>query len=129
VPIFFVVMGMLVDFKAMKELLVFGLVISGFAIVSKVLGSGIPALAVGFNRRGAFRIGIGMLPRGEVALIVAGVGLASGIIESDIFGVAIMMTLITTLMAPIILVPAFGKGGSGRKKSKLKPIHSELAEE
>jgi Kef-type K+ transport system membrane component KefB len=70
-----------------------------------------------------------MLPRGEVALIVAGVGLASGVIESDIFGVAIMMTLITTIMSPIILVPAFSKGGGGRKESKLKPIHSELAEE
>lgn len=133
VPVFFVVMGMLVDFKAMGHLLVFGLVISGFAVVSKVFGCGIPALGVGFNRRGAFRIGMGMLPRGEVALIIAGVGLSTGVIGRDIFGVSIMMTLITTILAPIILVPAFRKGGSGRKKDDdkdgLKPIHSELAEE
>jgi Kef-type K+ transport system membrane component KefB len=84
--------------------------------VSKVLGSGLPALAVGFNRRGAFRIAIGMLPRGEVALIIAGIGLTEGVIGHDIFGVAILMTIVTTLIAPIILVPAFTSGGSGLRK-------------
>jgi Kef-type K+ transport system membrane component KefB len=118
VPIFFVVMGMLVDFGAMTNVLLFGLVISLLAIVSKVFGCGIPALAVGFNRIGGFRIGIGMLPRGEVALIVAGVGLASGAIDLDIFGVSIMMTFITTLMAPIILVPIFKKGGEGKRQKE-----------
>ncbi len=118
VPIFFVVMGMLVDFGAMKEVLLFGTVISALAIVSKVFGCGIPALAVGFNRVGGFRVGIGMLPRGEVALIVAGVGLASGAISLDIFGVSIMMTFVTTLMAPIILVPIFQKGGDGKRNKE-----------
>ncbi len=120
VPVFFVVMGMLVDFAAMKPLLIFGLVISGLAVVSKLFGCGIPALGVGFNMRGAFRIGIGMLPRGEVALIVAGVGLATGVIESDVFGVSILMTLITTIIAPIILVPAFKKGGEGKRHKEIE---------
>jgi len=115
VPVFFVVMGMLVDFSAMSHVLLFGAVISLLATVSKVLGCGIPALAVGFNRVGALRIGIGMLPRGEVALIVAGVGLASGAIPLDIFGVSIMMTFVTTLMAPIFLVPVFRGGGEGKR--------------
>ena len=53
-----------------------------------------------------------------MALIIAGVGLSRGIIGQDIFGVAIMMTVITTLIAPIILVPAFLKGGSGRRKRR-----------
>jgi Kef-type K+ transport system membrane component KefB len=57
-----------------------------------------------------------MLPRGEVALIVAGVGIAEGIIDQTIFGVSILMTLITTLLAPIFLVPAFQAGGSGLRK-------------
>lgn len=116
VPVFFVVMGMLVDFRAMSHHLLFALVITGLAIVSKIFGCGIPALGVGFNGRGAMRVGIGMLPRGEVALIVAGVGLAAGVIKSDIFGVAIMMTLVTTILAPIFLVPAFLKGGEGKRK-------------
>ena len=115
VPIFFVVMGMMVDVTAMKSVITFGIVLSILAIISKVAGSGIPALAVGFNRRGAWRIGIGMLPRGEVALIISGIGLSRGIIGSDIFGVAIMMTVITTLVAPIILVPAFKNGGQGTR--------------
>jgi Kef-type K+ transport system membrane component KefB len=116
VPVFFTVMGMLVNFQAMQGAVLFGLVISGLAIITKLFGAGLPALAVGFNKVGGLRIGIGMLPRGEVALIVAGVGLSAGVINSTEFGVAIMMTLITTLIAPIVLVPAFQKGGVGTKK-------------
>jgi Kef-type K+ transport system membrane component KefB len=116
VPVFFVVLGMLVDFSAMRGAMIFGLTISLLAIISKVAGCGAPALGVGFNARGSWRIGIGMLPRGEVALIVAGVGIAEGIIDSTIFGVSILMTMITTLLAPIFLVPAFQKGGSGLRK-------------
>jgi Kef-type K+ transport system membrane component KefB len=115
VPIFFVVMGMLVNISALGGVLLFGAVLSVLAILGKVLGSGLPALGVGFNRWGAGRIGIGMLPRGEVALIIAGVGLARGIIGSDLFGVSIMMTFVTTLLSPIILVPLFRRGGSGRR--------------
>lgn len=115
VPIFFVVMGMMVDVGAMGGVLVFGLVVSALAVLGKVVGCGLPALAVGFNRVGAWRIGIGMLPRGEVGLIIAGIGLSRGIIEADVFGVAIMMTVVTTFLAPVILIPAFKKGGSGRR--------------
>jgi len=116
VPIFFVFMGMLVDFSAMRLALAFGLVISALAIVSKIVGCGLPSLCLGFNKIGALRIGIGMLPRGEVALIVAGVALTRGIVGSDIFGVAIMMTVVTTVLAPILLVPAFKGSQSGRRK-------------
>ena len=115
VPIFFVVMGMLVDVSAMGGVLGFGAVLTALAIVSKLVGSGVPALAVGFNNRGAWRIGLGMLPRGEVALIIAGIGLSRGVINQDEFGVAIMMTIVTTLIAPILLVPAFRDGKSGRR--------------
>lgn len=113
VPVFFAVMGMLVDFKAMLPALGFGLVITVLAIIGKVFGSGIPALFSGFNKLGAWRIGFGMLPRGEVALIVAGIGLSAGIINQQIFGVSILMTIITTLMAPLVLVPLFKKDKSG----------------
>ena len=115
VPVFFVVMGMMVDVTAMGGVILFGAVITVLAILGKVVGCGIPALLAGFNRIGSWRIGIGMLPRGEVALIIAGIALSRGIIEADIFSVAILMTVITTLLAPIILVPAFKKGGLGRR--------------
>ncbi len=115
VPIFFCVMGMMVDFSVMKPVLIFGSVYSLLAVVSKVAGCGIPALMMKFNLRGAMRIGLGMLPRGEVALIVAGIGLAAGVIDQGIFGVSIMMTVITTMLAPPLLVKSFD-GGSGLRK-------------
>ena len=116
VPVFFVVIGMQVDLGAMSGAILFGIVLSILGILSKVIGAGLPALAVGFNRRGAWRIAIGMLPRGEVALIIAGIGLSAEVIGQDVFGVAILMTIVTTLIAPIILVPAFTAGGSGLRR-------------
>ena len=113
IPIFFAVMGAFVDVAALAGVVGFGLAITAVAIVGKVAGSGAPALATGFNRRGAFRIGIGMLPRGEVALIMAGIGIGQGVIGPDLFGVAIMMTIITTVMAPLILSQSFKGGLSG----------------
>ncbi len=115
VPIFFVVMGMQVDVTAFGGAIVFGIVLTVLAILGKVLGCGLPALATGFNRTGSARIGFGMLPRGEVALIIAGIGLTKGVIEQDLFGVAIFMTIVTTLMSPIILVPLFNREVSGRR--------------
>ncbi|MDF7823172.1 cation:proton antiporter [Pontiellaceae bacterium B12227] len=112
VPIFFCVMGMMVDFIAMKPVLAFGAVYSILAVFSKVVGCGVPAFMMKFNLRGSLRIGLGMLPRGEVALIVAGIGLAGGVIGPEMFGVAIMMTVITTMLAPPLLVKSF-EGGSG----------------
>jgi Kef-type K+ transport system membrane component KefB len=115
VPIFFCVMGMMVDFAAMKPVLAFGAVYSLLAVFSKVVGCGLPAWAMRFNLRGSLRIGLGMLPRGEVALIVAGIGLAADIIDQGIFGVAIMMTVVTTMLAPPLLVKSFN-GKTGLRK-------------
>ncbi len=119
VPVFFVVLGMMVNVHKMVATWKFGLIVSVIAILTKLLGCGLPALSVGFNWRGGMRIGMGMVPRGEVALIVAGVGLTAGAIGQDLFGLSIMMTVITTLIAPIALVPLFQKGGSGLKAKKL----------
>ena len=127
VPVFFVVMGMLVDVTAMQSGVVFGLVISVLAIFSKVFGSGAPAMFSGFNLRGSARIGVGMMPRGEVALIIAGIGLSAGIIGQDLFGVSIMMTVITTLIAPTVLVPLFRSGGSGTRRAAKEESEEQTA--
>ena len=113
VPIFFVVMGMLVDVTALGGVWQFGLVLTVFAVIGKVAGSGLPALLAGFNRRGAWRIGVGMLPRGEVALIMAGIGISKGVLGQDLYGVSIMMTIITTALAPPLLAVLFRSGGPG----------------
>ena len=136
VPVFFVVMGMLVNVGAMVSspaVIYFGLVISLLAVISKVFGSGGPALVTGFNLRGSARIGVGMMPRGEVALIIAGIGLSHGIIGQDLFGVSIIMTVLTTLIAPMILIPLFRSGGSGIRSKAVEesqsPAPAEAAED
>ena len=117
VPIFFVVQGMQVDVSLFGGVIVFGLVLSGLAIVSKVFGSGVPAMGLGFNTLGSARIGFGMLPRGEVALIIAGIGLSKGVIGGELFGVTVFMTIVTTLMAPLVLQPLFSKDRSGMRSA------------
>ena len=107
VPIFFVVMGMLVDVPAMLDAIGFGLLVVALALIGKVVGAGLPAFIAGFSRMGAWRVGVGMAPRGEVGLIVAGIGVSEGIIGQALFGVAVLMTIGTTFIAPIFLVPAF----------------------
>ena len=118
VPVFFVVMGMMVNIEAMLDAIGFGLVIVVLAIIGKVAGSGLPALAAGFSRIGAWRVGVGMAPRGEVGLIVAGIGVSQGLIGQDLFGVAILMTIATTLLAPIVLVPAFRNNSPGLRRDQ-----------
>ena len=121
VPIFFAVMGMLVDVHLVmsSKVLAFGLIYTVVAVIAKLIGCGLPAMACNYNWRGALRIGLGMLPRGEVALIVAGIGLATGKMSQEVFGVAVLMTLATTVLAPPALVAAFKSARSGlRRESK-----------
>jgi mannitol/fructose-specific phosphotransferase system IIA component (Ntr-type) len=96
---------MLINLEKMfsPHILIFGTIYVLFAVLSKLLGCGIPALFLNFNWRGALRVGVGMIPRGEVALIVAGIGLSSGLINDEIFNIALIMTFITTLITPPVL--------------------------
>lgn len=130
VPVFFTVMGMMVDVShlistkesaqilGLPAVLVFGTVYTLVAVLAKLLGCGLPLLICGFKPRGALRVGVGMVPRGEVALIVAGIGLSSGLLSQEVFGVAILMTLLTTLVAPPLLVKAFSGNRSGLKSGR-----------
>lgn len=118
VPLFFAVTGMSVDVSQLfnRDVLICGGIYTVACIASKLIGCGGPALGLGFNLKGSFRIGAGMIPRGEVALIIAGIGLTAGIIEQKLFGVVILMTLITTLVAPPILNISLKLKGRGTKK-------------
>jgi len=118
VPIFFVVMGMMVDVHeiANARVLMFGAIYTVLAVLAKVAGCGLPALFLGFNLRGAVRIGTGMVPRGEVALIIAGIGMSMGILSPELFGVVILMTFVTTLASPPLLSLALNIPGAGTRK-------------
>ena len=123
VPCFFVVMGMMVNIRQLCEprILVFGLIYTAGAVLAKLVGCGLPTLLCRFNARGALRVGLGMIPRGEVALIVAGIGISRGMITQEVFGVAILMTLLTTLIPPPLLVKAFQSSAPGLRRGALQP--------
>jgi len=124
VPVFFVVMGMMVDVKLLIEpkILMFGMIYTASAVASKLIGCGLPTCLCGFNAKGAMRVGVGMVPRGEVALIIAGIGLSAGFLTKEVFGVAVMMTLLTTMVAPPLLVAAFSRKGEGMRPGRGKPV-------
>lgn len=103
VPIFFVSIGMLIDVSLFTANIIPSLFITIIAIASKVGGCGIAAIISGFSRKDALRIGVGMTPRGEMGLIIAGIGLASGLIGGDIFTVCIISVVLTTFIGmPLI---------------------------
>jgi Na+:H+ antiporter len=84
-----------------RNFMTMAIVISLLAIISKVIGCGLPLLREGWPM--VFKVGIGMMPRGEVALIVAVTGLQSGILSESAYGIIVLMTVVTTLLAPPIL--------------------------
>ncbi|MDR1148105.1 MAG: cation:proton antiporter [Spirochaetaceae bacterium] len=118
VPIFFAVMGMMVNIHDIfsRDVLIFGAIYSVVAILAKVIGCGGPAMLLGFNVKGALRIGAGMTPRGEVALIVAGIGISWGVLSDNLFSVVILTTLLTTVAAPPLITAALKIPGSGTRK-------------
>jgi Kef-type K+ transport system membrane component KefB/mannitol/fructose-specific phosphotransferase system IIA component (Ntr-type) len=126
IPVFFCVMGMFVNFRVFqsREILSFGIVFTLVAVAAKIIGCGLPAMILKFNVLGALRIGVGMIPRGEVALIMAGIGLTEGILNSRMMGVVILMTMLSTLMAPPALTALLKieqKGFSKDEKSFSTP--------
>lgn len=120
VPVFFCSMGMMVDVSALcsKPVLIFGGIYTALAVAAKVIGCMVPSMCCGFNLLGGLRIGAGMVPRGEVALIIAGLGLSSGFLTQEIFGIGILMTLVTTVVAPPALVGLFAPKAKGVRHPK-----------
>ena len=98
VPIFFISIGMLIDINLFTTNIIPALFITAIAMAGKIGGCGIAALITGSSRKNALRIGIGMSPRGEMGLIIAGIGLASGTIGGDIFTISIIAVVFTTLI-------------------------------
>ena len=103
VPVFFVNIGLQADGRQLGSELLFLAVIVLVAITSKIVGCFIGSRLTGFNSMESLRVGIGMVSRGEVGLIIAGVGLSRGIIGQEIFSVMVIMVLATTMATPIML--------------------------
>ena len=118
VPLFFCVMGMMVNVGKLLDshVLIFGTIYTIACIIGKLIGCGWPSLYLGFNIHGALRIGCGMVPRGEVALIIAGIGLTAGVLTEQLFGVVILMTLVTTIVSPPALTMVLAGSQRGTQK-------------
>jgi Kef-type K+ transport system membrane component KefB len=109
-PLFFAIIGAQVDLRGVNmEVLTIAGVIVAIAIITKLIGCGLPSIFFLKDRGRAMRVGIGMISRGEVGLIVAGVGVSSGALVADIYTAIIIMVAVTTIITPIWLKIAYRK--------------------
>jgi len=123
-PFFFFTIGARLDVHLFSgNVLLDAVIISLLAVVSKVVGCGLPVLREG--RPTALRVGIGMMPRGEVALIVALVGLQMNMVSQSAYAIVIFMTGFTTILAPPLLrlLIRDRPGGRGKGSPDLVGAH------
>lgn len=104
IPLFFVYVGIEANFHSIGQIALFPLLgFIGIALVTKIIGCGGGALLCRFRPHEALVVGVGMISRGEVALITATIGLQAGLITTSLFAVVILITLATTLVTPLLL--------------------------
>ncbi|MCG3152199.1 MAG: Na(+)/H(+)-K(+) antiporter GerN [bacterium] len=137
VPVFFINIGLNADarplfapFTALAQggtpewgAFLFTVAICVVAVIAKVGGCYLGCLPAGFKSLEALRVGVGMISRGEVGLIIANIGVQSGIINQTIFSVMVVMVLVTTLVTPPLLKLVF----SGAAATDDGPLGSDLA--
>lgn len=103
-PIFFASVGLKVELEGMTgSIIVFSLILLAVAIVTKIIGCGLGAKICGFGNREALQVGVGMVSRGEVALIVAQKGYSLGLLDSAIMPAVVLVVIATTILTPVIL--------------------------
>jgi Kef-type K+ transport system membrane component KefB len=121
-PLFFAIIGAQVDLRGVNldVLFIAGIMIA-IAVVTKLVGTGLPSIIFLRDRPRAMRVGIGMVSRGEVGLIVAGVGVSSGALSNDIYTAVIIMVAATTIITPIWLKISY-------KNEPLEPASSTRIE-
>ena len=103
-PLFFAIIGAQVDLRAVDlNILALSAVIVIIAVTTKLFGCGLPAMYFLKSKQKGLRVGIGMISRGEVGLIVAGVGITAGILTSEVYSTIIIMVVVTTIITPIWL--------------------------
>lgn len=111
-PIFFVSVGFHLDVSAVAQAPGFVIMLTGLALVSKLVGSGIPAYWAGFSKRGSLLVGVGMSGRGAVELVIAGIALEAGLflqpdppgaVVGSLFSAIVVMAIVTTIATPVVL--------------------------
>jgi Kef-type K+ transport system membrane component KefB len=113
--IFFISIGIVVELGAFISLFWFILALTAIAIVTKLIGVGIPAYKMGFNKKDAIIVGVGMAPRGEVAFIIALNGLLLGVINKEVYSAIVFMSFLTTVITLILLKILYNSKGQSDK--------------
>jgi Kef-type K+ transport system membrane component KefB len=109
-PLFFAIIGAQVDLRGVNlNVLYLSGIIIAIAVTTKLVGCGLPSMIFLRDKTKALRVGIGMISRGEVGLIVAGVGVSTGALSSDIYTTVIIMVAFTTIITPIWLKKSYMK--------------------
>ncbi len=113
-PLFFASIGMNLNLEAALNVPLFVLALVVIAFFGKLIGAGLPAKMLGFNRREAMAVGVGMSARGAVELIIADIALRAGLfthpepvpaIVANLFSAVVIMAVVTTVLTPILLRP------------------------
>lgn len=107
-PLFFAIIGAQVDLRGINlDVLIIAGIIIAIAVSTKLLGCGLPSILFLKDKAKSMKVGIGMVSRGEVGLIVAGVGVSTGTLSTDIYTSIIIMVAVTTIITPIWLKKSY----------------------
>ncbi|MDI6883790.1 MAG: cation:proton antiporter [Hadesarchaea archaeon] len=115
IPIFFVAMGARTDLGALTGACSLAVALAIIAMFDKVVGCGIGALASGFGVKDSLRVGVGMMPRAEIALVIAAMGASTGVIGAELLSMAVMVVLVTSLITPVLVKLAFKEAPPEKK--------------
>ncbi len=116
-PVFFASIGMKTNLDGLNgSLILFSLILLAIAILTKVLGCGLGAKLCKYTTKESLQIGVGMISRGEVALIVAQKGYQAGMLNGDLFAPIVLVVIVTTLITPILLGMVFKDKDENKKE-------------
>lgn len=120
VPFFLVNIGMQLRLDVFREpsLIILTIIVVVVAVVTKLIGCGVGAISLGW--RHASQVGVGMIPRGEVGIVVAQIGLSLAVVSDALFGVVVFMAVVTTLIAPPFLKLLFASEVGARRDETYK---------
>jgi len=107
-PVFFANIGLGVSFENINSVIIPTIAITLVAIFSKIIGAGLGAKLAKFTLRESLQVGVGMIPRGEVAIITANLGRNAGMINDKIFTAIVIMSIVTSVVTPVLLKKAYG---------------------
>jgi Kef-type K+ transport system membrane component KefB len=136
VPVFFVAIGLATDLRTVGPVFPLAVALLVVAVVGKLVGSGVGAAMAGIGARESSLVGIGMIARGEVALVAATIGLRSGAIDGSIYAVIVLVSVGTTIIAPLGIAawcrfgrplawPALEVSGSVQSAAQMIPVEAE----